>query len=171
MGAARVSGALQEFRLYERADGRCAKLWWRREQERLRAQADQALAYFVNYCNHYGLAAKSFLSFGTDPIEELTKLAEVIHADFPDSIFFANKLILQHDNWYIRQLTIAAPTPSAGHADGGLAHAALATHGCAHSLAAYRAETCSVLARRPLLIRGDIDESLHRHFLDLSGLP
>lgn len=32
--------------------------------ERLRAQADQALAYFVNYCNHYGLAAKSFLSFG-----------------------------------------------------------------------------------------------------------
>ena len=35
--------------------------------ERLRAQADQALAYFVNYCNHYGPAAKSFLSFGTGP--------------------------------------------------------------------------------------------------------
>ena len=35
--------------------------------ERLRAQADQALAYFVNYCNHYGLAAKSFLSFGHGP--------------------------------------------------------------------------------------------------------
>jgi hypothetical protein len=72
--------------------------------ERLRAQADQALAFFVNYCNHYGLAAKSFLAFGTDPIEELTKLAEVVHADFPDSIFFTSKLILKHDNWYIRQL-------------------------------------------------------------------
>jgi K+ transporter len=72
--------------------------------ERLRAQADRALAYFVNYCNHYGLAAKSFLSFGTDPIEELTKLAEAIHAEFPDSIFFTSKLILKHDNWYIRQL-------------------------------------------------------------------
>jgi len=72
--------------------------------ERLRAQASQALTYFVNYCHHCGLAAKSYLAFGTDPIEELTKLAEVVHRDFPDSIFFTSKLILKHDNWYIRQL-------------------------------------------------------------------
>jgi amino acid transporter len=72
--------------------------------QRLRLQAEQALAYFVNYCNHQGLAAKSYLAFGTDPIEELTKLAEVIHVDFPDCIFFTSKLILKHDNWYIRQL-------------------------------------------------------------------
>jgi len=72
--------------------------------ERLRAQASQALTYFVNYCHHCGLAAKSYLAFGTDPIEELTKLAEVVHHDFPDSIFFTSKLILKHENWYIRQL-------------------------------------------------------------------
>jgi amino acid transporter len=72
--------------------------------ERLRAQASQALTYFVNYCHHCGLAAKSYLAFGTDPIEELTKLAEVVHRDFPDSIFFTSKLILKHENWYIRQL-------------------------------------------------------------------
>jgi Amino acid permease len=72
--------------------------------ERLRAQAAQALTYFVNYCHHCGLAAKSYLAFGTDPIEELTKLAEVVHHDFPDSIFFTSKLILKHENWYIRQL-------------------------------------------------------------------
>jgi hypothetical protein len=72
--------------------------------ERLQAQASQALTYFVNYCHHCGMAAKSYLAFGTDPIEELTKLAEVVHRDFPDSIFFTSKLILKHDNWYIRQL-------------------------------------------------------------------
>ena len=72
--------------------------------ERVRVPADRALNYFVNYCHREGLAAKSYLSFGTDPIEELTKLAEVIHGDFNDCIFFTSKLILDHDNWYIRQL-------------------------------------------------------------------
>jgi len=72
--------------------------------ERLRSQATQALDYFVNYCHGNGLAAKSYLAFGTDPIEELTKLADGIHGEYPDSIFFTSKLILEHDNWYIRQL-------------------------------------------------------------------
>lgn len=72
--------------------------------ESLRQDADRALTYFVNYCNSNGLAAKSYLTFGTDPIEELTKLAETIHKEFPDGIFFTSKLILNHDNWYIRQL-------------------------------------------------------------------
>jgi hypothetical protein len=72
--------------------------------ERLRRQANEALTYFVNYCHHAGLAAKAYLSFGTDPIEELTKLAEKIYQEFPHSIFFTSKLIFEHDNWYIRQL-------------------------------------------------------------------
>ena len=72
--------------------------------ERARGPADRALNYFVNYCHREGLAAQSYISFGTDPIEELTKLAEVIHGDFNDCIFFTSKLILDHDNWYIRQL-------------------------------------------------------------------
>jgi len=72
--------------------------------ERMRQQATEALTYFVNYCHHGGLAAKAYLSFGTDPIEELTKLAEKIYAEFPRSIFFTSKLIFEHDNWYIRQL-------------------------------------------------------------------
>jgi hypothetical protein len=72
--------------------------------ERLRQQANEALTYFVNYCHHAGLAAKAYLSFGTDPIEELTKLAEKIYQEFPHSIFFTSKLIFEHDNWYIRQL-------------------------------------------------------------------
>ncbi len=72
--------------------------------QRVRQEAEAALGYFINYCHSNNLAAKSYLAFGTDPIEELTKLAEDIHRDFPDSIFFTSKLILKHDNWYIRQL-------------------------------------------------------------------
>ena len=72
--------------------------------ERMREQATGALNYFINYCHHDGMPATSYLGFGTDPIEELTKLAEKIHQDFPHSIFFTSKLIFERDNWYIRQL-------------------------------------------------------------------
>jgi K+ transporter len=72
--------------------------------ERMREQATGALNYFINYCHHDGMPATSYLAFGTDPIEELTRLAEKIHQDFPHSIFFTSKLIFERDNWYIRQL-------------------------------------------------------------------
>jgi len=38
--------------------------------ERIEQQAAEVLAYFVAYCHHHGLAAKGYLAFGTDPIEE-----------------------------------------------------------------------------------------------------
>ena len=72
------------------------------EQEQKKAEA--TLSYFVTYCNNRGLAAKTYVGFGTDPIEELTHLAEKIRQDFPHSMFFTSKLIFEHDNWYIRQL-------------------------------------------------------------------
>jgi hypothetical protein len=71
------------------------------EQER--KKAEDTLSYFVLYCNS-GLAAITYVGFGTDPIEELTNLAEKIRMEFPHSMFFTSKLIFEHDNWYIRQL-------------------------------------------------------------------
>jgi hypothetical protein len=72
--------------------------------EQVRQKATAALNYFVNFCHHEGLPAKAYLAFGTDPIEELISLAERVHQDFPNSIFFTSKLIFERDNWYIRQL-------------------------------------------------------------------
>ncbi|HEY0522771.1 MAG TPA: hypothetical protein VGD08_05225, partial [Stellaceae bacterium] len=70
----------------------------------LRRQASAALTYFVDFCHNNGLAATSYLSFGTDPIHELTELAEEVNKLFPGSIFFTSKLIFERENWYIRQL-------------------------------------------------------------------
>jgi len=72
--------------------------------ESVKHKATMALNYFVNMCHHDDLAAKAYLAVGTDPIEELIKLAEQVRRDFPSSIFFTSKLIFDHDNWYIRQL-------------------------------------------------------------------
>jgi hypothetical protein len=74
------------------------------EMEHIRHEADEVLAYFVTVSHARGLAAKSYLAFGTDPIEELTSLAETIRGHFPHSIFFTSKLIFERENWYIRQL-------------------------------------------------------------------
>jgi hypothetical protein len=48
-------------------------------------------------CHTNNLAAKSYLAFRTAPIEELTKLAEVIHKEFSDYIFFTCRPILTYD--------------------------------------------------------------------------
>ena len=74
------------------------------ELEHERKKSEETLSYFVTYCNNRDLPAKGYVGFGTDPIEELTKLAEKIREDFPHSMFFTSKLIFEHDNWYIRQL-------------------------------------------------------------------
>lgn len=76
----------------------------REDVEALKVGANAALSYFVNFCNSKGWAAKSFLAFGTDPLDEFTRLAERVLAEYPNSIFFASKLIFEHDNWFVRLL-------------------------------------------------------------------
>jgi len=70
----------------------------------MKMEANVALTYFVNFCNSKGWAAKSYLAFGTDPIDEASKLAEQVYQKFPNSIFFASKLIFEQENWLIRLL-------------------------------------------------------------------
>jgi amino acid transporter len=75
----------------------------------VKMEASVALTYFVNFCNSKGWASKSYLNFGTDPIDEVSKLADQVHAEFPNCIFFASKLIFETENWLIRLLHNQAP--------------------------------------------------------------
>jgi len=71
----------------------------REDLEAMKVEAKASLSYFVNFCNSKGWAAKSYLSFGTDPIDEFTRLAERVLGEFPNAIFFTSKLIFDEDNW------------------------------------------------------------------------
>jgi amino acid transporter len=82
----------------------------REQMEAMEVEAKSALSYFVNYCNSKGWAAKSYLSFGTDPIDEFTRLAQRVHAEFPNSIFFTSKLVFERENWFVRLLHNQAAT-------------------------------------------------------------
>lgn len=74
------------------------------ELSAMQASSDKMLNYFVNYCQQQGLAAKGLVAFGTDPTEKLTLLSKKIMQEFPNSIFFASKLIFSKDNWITRFL-------------------------------------------------------------------
>lgn len=83
--------------------------------ERMQQEVNEILQYFVDYCQQYDLAAESYAAFGTDTVENLTELAEIIGEKYPNCIFFASKLIFEHDNWITRILHNETPTTLQRH--------------------------------------------------------
>lgn len=74
------------------------------ELEQMQADVNRNLDYFVRYCNQYEIPADAYAAFGTDPVEELEKLADKVSAKYPNSIFFASQLIFPYENVIIRFL-------------------------------------------------------------------
>jgi len=72
--------------------------------EAMRVDASVSLNYFVNFCRSHGLRAKSYLSFGTDAVEELTNLAKVVADNHPNAIVVTSKLVFENENILTRFL-------------------------------------------------------------------
>ncbi len=70
----------------------------------LKYVVEATLSYAVNFCHHRGWAATQYASYGTGPVEQLTELAENVVKEFPNTVFFASKLIFKQDNWITRWL-------------------------------------------------------------------
>lgn len=72
--------------------------------EQMRAEANATLQFFVDFCHSYGMASSAYLGFGTDVVDEVTKLCEAISKEYPNAIFFTSKLVFEQDNWFTRLL-------------------------------------------------------------------
>jgi amino acid transporter len=72
--------------------------------EKMRADAARTLEFFVDFCQSHGMASASYIGFGTDAVEEITRMCEQISREYPNSIFFTSKLIFATDNWFTRLL-------------------------------------------------------------------
>jgi amino acid transporter len=72
--------------------------------EQMRQNVNTTLQYFVDYCHQYGISAQAYAAYGTDTVEELSQLAEIVGDKFSNCIFFASKLIFEKDNWIMRSL-------------------------------------------------------------------
>ncbi|CAN7580731.1 APC family permease [Pseudoduganella sp. LjRoot289] len=72
--------------------------------EQMRSDAETTLEYFVDFCHSHNMASSSYLGFGTDAVDEVTRMCEEISSEFPNAIFFTSKLIFSSDNWFTRAL-------------------------------------------------------------------
>ncbi len=72
--------------------------------EKMREDAAETLEFFVDFCQSHGMASASYIGFGTDAVEEITRMCERISNQFPNSIFFTSKLVFATDNWFTRLL-------------------------------------------------------------------
>jgi amino acid transporter len=72
--------------------------------EQMRAEANATLKFFVDFCHSHRMASAAYLGFGTDVVDEVTKLCETVSQEYPNSIFFTSKLVFEQDNWFTRLL-------------------------------------------------------------------
>lgn len=72
--------------------------------QEMQTEVNENLNYFVNYCKNHGLAAEAYSAYGTDPVTQLASLADKVAQKFSNCIFFATKLVFEHENWLTRFL-------------------------------------------------------------------
>ncbi|MBS0211395.1 MAG: APC family permease [Planctomycetes bacterium] len=70
----------------------------------LQHHCEEALGKYVDLANRLGMPSTSYLSIGTDAVEELERMCLEIHRQFPKAIFFAGQLIFQRDTFVQRLL-------------------------------------------------------------------
>ncbi|MDB5805231.1 MAG: amino acid transporter [Betaproteobacteria bacterium] len=70
----------------------------------LKKRASESLDYLVRFCHANGMASRSYAVYGTDPVTEITNVANKIRLEYPNAIFFTSKLIFENENWVTRIL-------------------------------------------------------------------
>lgn len=74
------------------------------EVESVRAETEEALKRYVSLARRLGLAADYRLAVGTEAVTEAENLCRRISQEFPRAVFFAGKLVFEHERWYQRLL-------------------------------------------------------------------
>lgn len=75
-----------------------------KEVDDLRAATQESLAQYVSLAHKFGLAAEWRMGIGTDVLDEGVAVCRAIAAEFPRSVFFAGKLIFEHERFFQRLL-------------------------------------------------------------------
>jgi len=67
-------------------------------------KTENTLCYYASFCESQDLQATWRMTYGTDPVQALDKLAAEVSEEYPNSVCFAAKLILANDNFFVRWL-------------------------------------------------------------------
>ncbi len=66
--------------------------------EDLRKGIKTTLKLLSGYCTRRGIPSSYFVAYGTDVVDEYTKLVHQVMAEFPRAVFFGSKLIFDNEN-------------------------------------------------------------------------
>ena len=75
-----------------------------RALEALKADRLKDMEFYMDLAKSNGMASKYYLGFGVDGVEEMVKLCRKVREEFPHVVFFASKLIFEHETWITRLL-------------------------------------------------------------------
>jgi amino acid transporter len=71
---------------------------------RMQAEIDARLQRFSSWCARRGIATGSYVAYGTDTVQLLDQLAGEALKAYPNTVFFASKLLFHNDNVFTRLL-------------------------------------------------------------------
>jgi len=72
--------------------------------KKMQRRVKHNLNYFENFAAKNNVPCKTYSVFGTDPVAELSSLANTIQQDCPNCVFFASQLVTGKDAWFSRLL-------------------------------------------------------------------
>ena len=75
----------------------------------LQYETRATLDALVNYVHVQGRAARWFDAYGNDRLVELERLSLEVRTEFPNSVFFASRLVFETENWWNRWLHSQTP--------------------------------------------------------------
>ena len=62
--------------------------------EKLQKDTERVLNYLTKFSQHHGFAVESYSAFGTDPVNDIVKMAEEINQKYSNAIYFSFALCL-----------------------------------------------------------------------------
>ncbi|MFA5500297.1 MAG: APC family permease [Candidatus Omnitrophota bacterium] len=74
------------------------------EIESLKTHVQEELEHYVNFIERQGFYARSFHATGIDVAEEISKLAQQIFTEYPQSVFFGGQIVFPEDTIFTKLL-------------------------------------------------------------------
>lgn len=74
------------------------------EIEKLDTHVQEELQHYLNFMERQGFYAKSFHATGIDVAEEISKLAQKIFDEYPQSVFFGGQIVFPEDTFFSKLL-------------------------------------------------------------------
>ncbi len=71
---------------------------------RLTEKTREEMNSYRALAREHGMASKYYMGFGVDGLEEIIKQCRQVRAEFPRAVFFASKLVFEHESWATRLL-------------------------------------------------------------------